>query len=63
MTPESIALWQEIIQPIVSALREYVAIDRLKQLRDEASEDGDTPIAVATVLQRLYEVRLEVERL
>lgn len=63
MTPESIALWQEKLFPLLTALREHVTIEQLKQLRDEAGEDGDTPIAVVTTIRALYEVRLEVERL
>ena len=62
MTDESIALWQEKLQPILSLLREHVTIDQLEKLRDEAKRDMETPPPVLHVIQSLYRLRLEAER-
>lgn len=62
MTPESIALWQEKLQPILSLLREHVTIDQLEKLRDEAQRETETPPPVRHVIETLYRLRLGVER-
>lgn len=63
MTPESIALWQEKIQPLLAALREHTTVEQLRQLRDEARGDTEAPIAVVNILDVLHLMRMEIERL
>lgn len=58
--PELVVLWDGVVQPILAVLRERTTADQIKQLRDEARENGD--VRVGCVLAALYEVRYEMER-
>lgn len=64
MTNESIAVWQEKLLPLLSALREHTTTDQIARLRDEAMRHDDpTPSEVLDVIDTCYRLRIKVEKL
>jgi len=62
MTDESRTLWQEVLTPLLAVFREHVTADQLDKLRAEAKREPETPDAIRHVIDTLYRLRLEVER-
>lgn len=63
MTPESVTLWQEKLQLLLSMFREHVAVEQLAKLLDEARACPDTPTAVLNILGTLFVLRMEIDQL
>ena len=63
LMPMPIALWDGVIQPILAVLREHTTVEGIKQLCDMADRADDIPIAVVDVLDALYILRQEIDRL